>query len=149
LVDQDLLRNVDSDAMQQDHHAQLIAYLDLAMIPEMGEAAMIDFIIDLFKALKYVCRDRLAHTRMDLPLLICGENRHAKTNVCLLDYSQNEILLVVQADKILEHGPIESPAQLIAEAVAAFNKNNAQREVAGHPPLAEKVSYFVSLLTLF
>jgi hypothetical protein len=135
--------------IKQDRCTELIAYIELAMIPEMGEAAMIDFTVNLFKAVKYVRRNRLSRTRMDLPLLICGENRHAKTNVCLLDYPQNEILLVVQADKDLEHGPIDSPAQLIAEAVAAFNKNNAQREVAGHPPLAEKVSHSVSLLTLF
>ena len=36
------------------------------------------------------------------PLLICGENRHAKTDVCILDRSQNDILLLVQVDNRLQ-----------------------------------------------
>jgi hypothetical protein len=46
----------------------------------------------------------VARTRMDLPLLICGESRHAKTDVCIIDRSQNNILLLVQEDKRLERG---------------------------------------------
>jgi len=81
----------------------------------------------------------VASTRVDLPLIICGENKHAKTSVCLIDGSQDEILLVVQVevDKGLEH--VNAQAQLVAKAVAAFNENNVQRELAGRPPLKEKV----------
>ncbi|PBK61856.1 hypothetical protein ARMSODRAFT_896234 [Armillaria solidipes] len=111
------------------------------MIPEKGETTMDDFAVKLFKTLGYV----LACTRMDLPLLICGENRYAKTDVCI-----NDILLVQEEDKRLEHGePINARAQLVAEAVGAFNENNAQREAVGLPPMEEKVSHFTSLLTLF
>ena len=89
---------------------------------------------------------------MDLQLLICGENRHAKTDVCIVDHSQNnfDILLLVQKDKRLTYNePINAGAQLVAEALAAFNENNTQRKAAGCPPLAEKVSHFISLLTFF
>ncbi|KAK0434423.1 hypothetical protein EV421DRAFT_1909326 [Armillaria borealis] len=123
-VDPELLTNADAGAMQQDHHAELVTYLDLAMIPERGETAVDDFVVELFKTLGYVRRERVARTRMDLPLLICGENRYAKTD----------------ADKRLEHGePVNARAQLVAEAVGAFNENNAQREAVGLPPMEEKV----------
>jgi hypothetical protein len=134
--------------MQQDRHAELITLLDLAMIPEKGETAVDDFAVELFKVLGYVRRERVARTRADLSLFICGEIRHAKTDVCIVDRSQNDILLLVQEDKRLEHWvPINARAQLVAEAVAAFNENNFQREAVGLPPLTEKVSHFVSLLT--
>ena len=132
--------------MQQNCHAVLITYLDLAMIPERGKAAVIDFTVQLFKDLGYVHRERLAHRRMDLPLFICGEDRNARADVCIVDHSQNSIHLLVHADKRSEHGELEfnAGAQLVAVAVAAFNENNAQREAIGLPPLAEKVSNIIS-----
>jgi len=36
-------------------------------------------------------------------------------------------------------------AQLVAEGVAAFNKNNAHREAVGLPALEEKVSIFLTI----
>jgi hypothetical protein len=152
LVDEELLANVDAGAMQQDRHAELITYLDLALIPEKGETAVDDFAVELFKVLGYVRRERVARTRVDLRFFICGENRHVKTDVCIVDRSQNDILLIVQEDKRLELGePVNARAQLVAEAVAAFNENNAQREAIGLPTMAEKVSHIVNLflLTLF
>jgi hypothetical protein len=92
LVDQELLVNIDAGAMQQDCHAELITYLDLAMIPEKGETAMDDFAVELFKLLGYVCQERVACMRADLFFLICGENRDAKMDVCIVtsvDRSQN------------------------------------------------------------
>ena len=136
--------------MQQDRHAELITLLDLAMIPERGETAVDDFAVELFKVVGYVRRERVARTRVDLPFFICGKIRHAKTDVCIVDRSQNDILLLVQEDKRLGlWEPVNARAQLVAEAVAAFNENNAHREAVGLPPMAEKVSHFVSLLTLF
>ena len=43
LVDQELLSNLGAADMQQDRHAELITYLDLAMVPEKGETAVDDF----------------------------------------------------------------------------------------------------------
>jgi len=70
----ELLGVLEAGAMQQDRHAELITYLDLAMIPEKGETAVDDFAVGLFKSLGYVRRERVTRTRVDLPLLICGEN---------------------------------------------------------------------------
>ncbi|EDR10521.1 uncharacterized protein LACBIDRAFT_317009 [Laccaria bicolor S238N-H82] len=126
--------------MQEDHNAELIGLLGLAMIPDEGETAVVDFVVELFKALGYVRRQRLARTRVDFPFFICGEDRHAKTDVCIVDRSRNDILLVVQVDNRLQKSePISARAQLVAKAVAAFNENNAQREAMGLPPMASKV----------
>lgn len=130
--------------MQQNRFVQLITYLDLVMTPNMDAAldgtAVDDFVVELFKILGYVHRQRVARTQVDLPLLICGEDRHATTNVCIVDRSQNDMLPLVQEDR-LEYGePVDAQAQLVAEAVGAFNENNAQRESIGLPPWEEKVS---------
>ena len=79
-----------------------------------------------------------------MPLFICGEERHAKTDVCLVDRSQNDILLLVQEDKRLQQ--LEARARLVVEAVAAFDVNNAEREAMGLPPSVSNVSHFLSLL---
>ena len=68
--------------------------------------------------------------RMDLVLLICGENRHTKTDVCIIDQSHNDILLLVQEDKKLGCGR-HAQAQLVAEAIVTFHKNNVHREAVG------------------
>lgn len=56
--------------------------------------------------------------------MVCGEERHAKTDVCIIDDS--EILLLVQEDKRHIDGSDPEP-QLIAEAIAAFYNNNVTR----------------------
>ncbi|KAF9440731.1 hypothetical protein P691DRAFT_780015 [Macrolepiota fuliginosa MF-IS2] len=140
VVDPEILNNLDAAAMQQDNHAELVNLLDLAMIPSKGETAVDDFVVELFKYLGYVRRNRVARTRVDIPLNICGEVRHAKTDVCLIDRMQNDIILLVQEDKRLEDTePTNARAQLVAEAVTAFTENNINRDALGLPPLAEKV----------
>jgi hypothetical protein len=135
--------------MQQDYLAELITLLDMAMIPKKGQTAVIDFVVLLFKVLGYHHRRRLARRRVDIPLFICGERRHAKTNVCIVDQN-NTILLLVQRGKSLENvEPINAGAQLVAEAVAAFSKNNCQRDAAGLPPVVEKVSRFREFVDSF
>ena len=74
---------------------------------------MDDFAVYLLTMLGYVPRARMARTRADIPLTICGQQCHAKTDVCVVDH--NDILLLVQEDKRKDPEP-----QLIAEAIAAF-----------------------------
>ena len=63
----------------------------------------------------------------------------------LLLIAQNDILLPVQADNGLQKlESISAQAQLIAEAVAAFNENNG--ELMRLPPLVSRVSHFSSWL---
>ncbi|KAG5648358.1 hypothetical protein DXG03_004930 [Asterophora parasitica] len=132
-----LLANVDASDMQQDHHAELITYLDITKILGNGEAAVIDFAVELFKVLGYVHRERVARTRLDILLQICGEVRHAKANVCIFDRPQTDILLLVQTEDMLDPGDAE--ARLV---VAAFDQNNARRERAQLLPMDERVNRF-------
>jgi len=149
LVDQELLSIANADAMQQDCHNELINLLDLVMIPAPS-TPVIQFAAKLFEVMGYLGGDRIAFKWMDLPLVICGELKHVKSDVCIVDLSQNEILLVAQEHKMTMLGGIyKARIQLVAGAVVAFNHNNLQREKARLPPLAEKASYFVSVLTLF
>ena len=134
-VDPELLQIQDANLMVNDRNAELTNLLDLAMVPTSQQSQVDDFAVELFRALGYVRRHRVASTRRDIPLLICGEWRHAKTDVCIVDCSRNDILLLVQEDK--RFGAIEATteaeAQLIAEAIATFSYNNAARDNVGLP----------------
>jgi hypothetical protein len=108
--------------MQQDRHAELITLLDIVMIPEKGETAVDDFFVQLFKVLGYSRRERW---RAAIPLFICGETRHAKTDVCIVDQPQYDILLFVQEGKRLENTePVNARAQLEQRRSCTFNENN-------------------------
>jgi len=140
-VDPELLQIQDANLMANDRNAELINLLDLAMVPGSQESQVDDFAVELFKTLGYVKRHRVACTRKDIPFLICGEWRHAKTDVCIVDRSQNNILLLVQEDKRFgaTEATAEAEAQLIAGAVATFSYNNATRVSAGLPKHVSKV----------
>jgi hypothetical protein len=67
----------------------------MAMEPEWGKSDVINFTVGCFRALDYAHGRQMAHMRMDLPLHICGEDRHAKTDVCLVDHEQNNNILLI------------------------------------------------------
>jgi hypothetical protein len=94
----DFLNALDPDDTVDDNAYQLLRTMDLAMAPAPEEeSAVDDFAMLLLRALDYARRGRVLRSRKDIPLLICGENRHAKTDVCLID--EDGILLLVQEDK--------------------------------------------------
>ena len=140
-VDPELLQIQDANFMENDRNAELINLLDLTMVPGSRESQVVDFAVELFKTLGYVRRHRLACTRKDIPFLICGEWRHAKTDVCIVDRSQNDILLLVQGDRRFgtTEATTEAEAQLIAGAIATFSYNNTARENAGLPKHVSQV----------
>ncbi|KAF5343217.1 hypothetical protein D9758_013425 [Tetrapyrgos nigripes] len=127
--------------MVGDQNAELITLLHLAMTHRSGECAVNDFAVQLFRTMGYVHRERVARTRKDLALQICGELRHAKTDVCIVDRNINDIILLVQEDRRVEDG--ENPiaeAQLVALAIAAFadSEKNRNREARGLEPLLKR-----------
>jgi hypothetical protein len=139
-VDQEVLTIQDAEDMVSDRNAELVNLLDLAVKPTPAEeSAVDDFAVALFTLLGYVKRHRVARTRKDIPLFICGDWRHAKTDVCLIDRQQNDILLLVQEDKRYQEDPRSAQHQLVAEAIAAFDYNNRIREAAGQATLESKV----------
>ncbi|KAK2464807.1 hypothetical protein APHAL10511_003225 [Amanita phalloides] len=139
-VDNEVLIAPDAAATQHDDPYILLRTMDLAIaIPPGEESAVDDFAVQLFRVLSYTGRavGRVARTRKDLPFWVCGEQRHAKTDVCIMDGS--DILLLVQEDKRHLDGSDPEP-QLIAEAIAAFyNNNNTRVRALGLPTLQNKV----------
>ena len=102
----------------------------------MEESAVTDFVARLLAALGYAPRDRLLRAKKDIPHLICGEKRCTKTDVRITD--AQGILMLVQEDK--RHlGNDDAEAQLIAEAIDAFNANNNTRRDLGLDPLPSKL----------
>jgi hypothetical protein len=123
-IDQEILTTLEADDMFYDSNAKLINLLDLAM-GFSEEPAVNDFAVELFKRLGYVKRNRVARTQKDISFFNSGEWRYTKADICLLDLLQDDILLLVQEDKRSLPDELRDPRpQLIAEAIAAFDRNN-------------------------
>ncbi|KAH8992440.1 hypothetical protein EDB92DRAFT_568786 [Lactarius akahatsu] len=128
-VARELLTKSTADEMKNVVNYKLLRYMDLAMEPvrtgSAEESAVDDFAVHLLTLLDYAPRPKMASTRTDIPLKICGEIRHAKTDVCIVD--SNNILLLIQEDK--RHKEMKDPSpQLIPEAVATFQANDRMRK---------------------
>ncbi|TEB23377.1 hypothetical protein FA13DRAFT_1420359 [Coprinellus micaceus] len=144
-VNPNVLTTLDYNNSPDDDTYSLIRNLDLAMVPATSEESAVgDFAVVLLRALGYEPRGRTLRTRKDLPFIICGESRHAKADVCLID--EQDIVLLVQEGK-RQTSPGEDPEpQLIAAAVAAFTLNIRNRvENLGIPPLPSKLFAGISL----
>jgi hypothetical protein len=129
-IDEEIFTTLEADDMFHDSNAELINLLDLAM-GFSEEPAVNDFAVELFKRLGYVKRNRVARTQKDISFFNSGEWRYTKADICLLDLSQDDILLLVQEDKRSLLKELRDPRpQLIAEAIAAFDRNHhLQRHV--------------------
>ncbi|KAJ7758092.1 hypothetical protein DFH07DRAFT_884698 [Mycena maculata] len=130
----------DEDAYKDAY--RFLRALDMATVPDATESAVDDSAVDdftvlLLTELEYVPMGRVLRTKKNIPLVICGENRQANTDVCVID--DDDILLLVQEDK--RQGETGNPVpQLVAEAIAAFHSNNMNREqMLGLPRLPSEV----------
>ena len=145
--------------MANDDNAMLIDLLDAAMVPpfgntRLGESAVIDFTVQLLRHLGgYVGRGRYARTGRHLTLPIYGEIKNADIDLCIVDSSNDHIVLLIQEDKPSYGSISDAEAKLVANAMAAFVYNNECRKVTGLPELKNKVSlssfcYFARVLTI-
>ncbi len=105
----------------------LFTSLDIVMEVE-EESAVDDFAVELLRAMDYE-GDRI-HTkvraRKGTRLFVCGMSLFAKNDVCVVEMPSG-ILLGVEEDKTnirLLVNPLPAEAQLVAEAIAAFQANN-------------------------
>ena len=75
-------------------------------------------------------------TRYAIPFDTCGEILAAQTDVCVI-YRPVTILLVLVQDKTIfdERATYKVEAQVVAEAIAAFQYNNVKRAENGLPTL--------------
>jgi hypothetical protein len=124
------------DAPDDDTY-RLLHFLDLAHSPKVGQEAAVDLFAEkLLNKLGYAEGRRIIMIRQALPLFICGSSCSAQTDVCVLD--SNDILLLVQEDKRLDNNADPEP-QVIAEAIAAFQRNNFTRERELHLPILDQM----------
>ncbi|KAH9989556.1 hypothetical protein BJV77DRAFT_1129662, partial [Russula vinacea] len=127
-VANEVLTRLDADDMTNDSNYRFVRYMDLAMDPvPTEESAVDDFAVFLLTMLGYAPRPRMIRTRSDIPFTICGEQCHAKTDVCIVD--GHDILLLVQEDK--RHKERKDPEpQLIAEVIGAFRPTTPDERVS-------------------
>jgi hypothetical protein len=142
----ELLNRLTADEMVDEANYKVLQYMDMAMnrVPE-SESAVTDFAVHLLSLLGYVPRPRIARTRVDIPLTICGQDCHAATDLSIVE--RGEILLLVQEDKRhLRPLTSEPEIQLIAKAIAAFQANNSRRrQLFGQDPLTHVVMPGITL----
>ncbi|KAJ7583345.1 hypothetical protein C8J56DRAFT_207455 [Mycena floridula] len=120
ILHEDRVQGLDSPSLS------LLKRLDLAkMVVEGEESAVDDFAAEVLRALGYEREQTVVRTRKNIRLQMCGELVFVKTDVCLMD-ADSSLLLLVQEDKS-HMNPSDPEAQLVAEAIAAFQHNNKKR----------------------
>ncbi|KAF8489171.1 hypothetical protein F5888DRAFT_1910452 [Russula emetica] len=125
-IDEEILTTLDADDMLYDSNAELINLLDLAM-GFSEEPAVNDFAVELFKRLGYVKRNRVARTQKDISFFNSGRMEEDKRSL---------------PDELRDPRP-----QLIAEAIAAFDRNNHLQRYAEEQTIESKA--FGTMPTFF
>lgn len=106
---------------------RFLKHMEFAMARVKGEESDVDdFAVMLLNITGYKNGKYFIRTRKDIKLLMCGETRHAKTDVCITN--DRGIFLLLQEDKSHMNTQANAEAQLIAEAIAAFQHNNRIRK---------------------
>jgi hypothetical protein len=137
--------NLDPNLLNATVHAQglaidtrrLLQYIDLSVytFPKQ-ESAIDDLSRELLRQLGFeaLAYNSVLRTRHALPLWICHSKASAQTNVSLVQPQAEGNILLLQENKTgtSDHDP---EPQLIAEAIAAFQFNDAIRARRGLPPL--------------
>ena len=119
----------DTNLALSDAAAEYLGYLGLATRPTQ-ESFIDSFAIETLKLLGFNGRDTIVSMHHIIPLTICGVDRVAQADVCLI-HNRGFVLLVLIRDKKF----VDSEARVVAEAIAAFQFNNAMREEYGLGPL--------------
>ncbi|KAH9959683.1 hypothetical protein BC827DRAFT_1213256 [Russula dissimulans] len=97
------------------------------------ESFIDEFSRETLRILGFAERGLFLTTCFTIPLMICGNGRHAQTDVCLLDRGLMA-LLILQGDKAVFNASRPEP-QVIAEAIAVYQYNNDIRQTRGLPTL--------------
>jgi len=116
----------DENPTFSDVAAKYLGYLNLA-VRATQESFIDNFAAETLKLLGFNERGTTVSPRYIIPLTICGDaNRVAQTDVCLL-HNRTLVLLVLVEDKTITN-MTDAEAQVVAEAIAAFQFNNRKRK---------------------
>ncbi|KAH9025235.1 hypothetical protein EDB85DRAFT_2092967 [Lactarius pseudohatsudake] len=146
-IDEELLTELEAQDMEGLPNREFINLLDLVM-EAFEESYVDDFGALLLRRLGYPEDGRVIHTRAsNIRLEISGRRKYAQPNICIVDRSHHNCLLLVQENKRFRPGNQAAPqAQLIAEAIAAFTHNNHLLENAGLETLEEHMFPAITLV---
>jgi hypothetical protein len=101
------------------------------------ESAVDAFVVELLRLMHYEALGRVALQNVNLTLTMCGKECHTQSDVCVMD--SDSILLVVQQYK-RDGSSVRLPeAQLLAEAIAAFDYNNQLRRRTSQDPVQDRM----------
>ena len=124
------------DDPEKEEANKYLGYLDLAT--GTGQESAIDnFALETLRLLKFEETNTLLATRRMTNFTICGEKKSAQTDVALLK-RPDWILLVLVENKTLAN-PTNAEAQVVAEAIAAFQFNNEKRKEKKKPELEKMI----------
>ncbi|TFK29010.1 hypothetical protein FA15DRAFT_691481 [Coprinopsis marcescibilis] len=107
--------------------AEYLGYLDLATRAS-HVSAIVDFAAATLRLLGFRAPKTTVATRYIIPLTVCGEKRAAQTDVCIIHRPSTILLVLVEDKTIFNNTPaFDVEAQVVAEAIAAFQFNNGKR----------------------
>jgi hypothetical protein len=100
------------------------------------KAPIDDFAAATLRLLGFGAPNTTVATRYAISLIICAEKRAAQIDVCVIHRPTTILLVLVQNKTIFNDTAVfEVEAQVVAEAIAAFQYNNAKRAENGRPTL--------------
>jgi len=118
-----------AELAESDSTFRLFKYLKFATKRNVGQQSAInDLVKELLRLLGYEERGLLFRSYYAIPLLICGGSQtcSAQTDVCLV---RGDTILLIIKTVLSQDEPYES--QVIAAAIAAFQRNNRTRSDRG------------------
>ncbi|OBZ76165.1 hypothetical protein A0H81_03373 [Grifola frondosa] len=129
-VDPEVLTVESADDTTDQQNYELLTHMNFAMMPaEAEDSAIDDFTVVLLKNLGLY-------------------SPSSYSDVCIIDRSTNDIILLVQDHKRLG-GQNDTYGQLVAEAVAAYQDINARRSASGLETLESKVMPGIIIIGTF
>lgn len=110
-----------------DSNLQFLGYLDLASRASSDQERPInDLARSILQVTRFQERGTILRRCYNIPFTSCGDPTNAETGVCLIHRLNSIVLLVVQ-EASTGQSSCEPEAQVIAEAIAAFQHNNEKR----------------------
>lgn len=123
----DILENIDWDTIRSKQLSRFAKHvLSVTKTHKNVDSAVDDLAKTIFEILDYDTKDLSIHTREELQLDMCGMRTCAKPDICI-ETSRLTIKLLVQEDIVSVSKDLMNTnpeAQVIAEAIAAFQENN-------------------------
>jgi hypothetical protein len=147
----DILETIDWDSIKHKQVSRLIKnIISVTKTHKNMESSVDEFAKILFEIFDYDEKDLTICMREEIQLEMCGSKTSAKPDLCI-ETSSLTIKLLVQEDKSYQVSSSKAlantnpEAQVIAEAIGAFQENNKIRKKFGKP---DKRSQLIPCITM-